>query len=365
MSENTRPSQGQSPQNTSTSSPGSKRQVAVLGGGSFGTAMAKVLAENGHTVHFWMRDEQQVQELTDKRTNSRYMPDVRIEGDLVPTTDFAAAVTDAEAVFVAIPSKAFRQVIDDHASAFHPEQIVVSLTKGIEREGFKLMSEILQEEVPRTRIGVLSGPNLAAEIVNRELTATVIAAKDPEVRRAVQDLLGCEYFRVYANVDIYGVELSGALKNIYAIVAGMGAALDLGENARAMLLTRSLAEMSRFAVSLGANPMTFMGLAGIGDLVVTCTSSKSRNFRVGYAVGKGAELEDAVAELGQVAEGIHTLLLVKEKAESVGIYMPLVKGLYDILYGGASIRAVISGLMTAVQNSDVEFILPRTLAGQG
>ena len=364
MSETTRPANGHSPLFPSDNTRPS-RDVAVLGGGSFGTAMAKVLCENGHRVHFWMRDEGQVRELSEHRTNSRYMPDVRIEGDLLPTTDFAACVTNAEIVFVAIPSKAFRDVIHQHAAAFHPQQIVISLTKGIEREGFRLMSEILQEEIPRTRIGVLSGPNLAAEIVNRELTATVIAAKDPDVRRTVQDLLGCEYFRVYANIDIYGVELAGALKNIYAIVSGMGAALDLGENAQAMLLTRSLAEMSRFAVSLGANPMTFMGLSGIGDLVVTCTSSKSRNFRVGYAVGKGARLEDAVAELGQVAEGIHTLLLVKEKAEDVGIYMPLVRGLYEILYGGASIKAVISGLMTAVQNSDVEFILPRTLAGQG
>ncbi|MFC4260435.1 NAD(P)H-dependent glycerol-3-phosphate dehydrogenase [Marinobacter lacisalsi] len=367
MSDNTSPGNGQSPQNSRQfpSGPGGARHVAVLGGGSFGTAMAKILAEKGHTVHFWMRDENQVRELTEQGTNSRYMPGVRIEGDLRPTTRFAEALAEAEAVFVAIPSKAFRQVIRTHANDFAPGQIVVSLTKGVERDGFKLMSEILQEEIPRTRIGVLSGPNLAAEIVNRELTATVIAAKDPEVRRAIQDLLGCEYFRVYANVDVYGVELAGALKNIYAVVSGMAAALDLGENARAMLLTRSLAEMSRFAVSLGANPMTFMGLAGIGDLVVTCTSSKSRNYRVGYAVGKGAELDDAVAELGQVAEGIHTLLLVKEKAEAVGIYMPLVRGLYDILYGGASIKAVINGLMTAVQNSDVEFILPRTLSGQG
>lgn len=365
MSEKKRPTDGPSysaSHSRASSSP--KADVAVLGGGSFGTAMAKVLAENGHSVKFWMRDEELARELKEQGTNNRYMPGVRIEGDLHPTTNFAEAVADAEVVFVAIPSKAFRNVIHAHADDFRPGQIVISLTKGIEREGFKLMSEILQEEIPRTRIGVLSGPNLAAEIVNRELTATVIAAKDPDVRRTVQDLLGCSYFRVYANVDIYGVELSGALKNIYAIVSGMAAALKMGENARAMLMTRSLAEMSRFAVSLGANPMTFMGLAGIGDLVVTCTSSKSRNYRVGYAVGKGAQLETAEAELGQVAEGIHTLRLVKEKAEEVGIYMPLVRGLYDILYGGASIKAVISGLMTAVQNSDVEFILPRTLTGQ-
>ncbi len=338
------------------------QNVAVLGGGSFGTAMAKVLGENGHTVHFWMRDEGQVEEIRATRTNSRYMPGIVLEGEIQPTTDLQKAVGSADVVFVAIPSKAFRSVIRDNGSAFKDEQIVVSLTKGIEEQGFKLMSEILLEEIPRCRSGVLSGPNLAGEIVNRELTATVIAAKDPAVRRTVQELLGCEYFRVYANVDVYGVELAGALKNIYAIVAGLASAQNLGENAKAMLITRGLAEMSRFAVSLGANPMTFMGLAGVGDLIATCTSSKSRNFRVGYAVGTGKKLDEAAEELGQVAEGIYTLKLVRDKSEAIGIHMPLVRGLYEILYNDAPIEAVISNLMNAVQNSDVEFILPRTVA---
>lgn len=337
------------------------RDVAVLGGGSFGTAMAKVLGENGHRVHFWMRDEQQAAEIRETGINKRYMPNVVLEGDIQPTTDLEGAVHKAEVVLVAIPSKAFRAVIRDNSHIFRDGQIVVSLTKGIEEYGFKLMSEILQEEIPKCRSGVLSGPNLAGEIVNRELTATVIAAKDPEVRRAIQELLGCEYFRVYANVDVYGVELAGALKNIYAIVAGLASAMEMGENAKAMLITRGLAEMSRFAVSMGANPMTFMGLAGVGDLIATCTSNKSRNFRVGYAVGKGTKLDEAAKELGQVAEGIYTLKLVREKSESIGIYMPLVRGLYEILYNDASINAVISSLMMAVQNSDVEFILPRTI----
>jgi len=336
--------------------------VAVLGGGSFGSAMAKVLGENGHTVHFWMRDEAQADEIRNTGINSRYMPDVPLAGDIQPTTSLPEAVGKAEIVFVAIPSKAFRSVIRENSSEFREGQIVVSLTKGIEEHGFKLMSEILQEEIPRSRIGVLSGPNLAGEIVSQDLTATVIAAKDPDVRRTVQELLGCEYLRVYANVDVYGVELAGALKNIYAIVAGLASARNLGENAKAMLITRGLAEMSRFAVSLGANPMTFMGLAGVGDLIVTCTSPKSRNYRVGYAVGNGQALDEAVAELGQVAEGIYTLKLVKEKSEAIGIYMPLVRGLYEILYDGASISAVINSLMMSVQNSDVEFILPRTIS---
>ncbi|NWO06050.1 MAG: NAD(P)H-dependent glycerol-3-phosphate dehydrogenase [Alteromonadaceae bacterium] len=338
------------------------RDVAVLGGGSFGTAMAKVLGENGHRVHFWMRDPAQAEQIRSTGVNKRYMPDVHLEGDIRPTTDLADVLQTSDVVFVAVPSKAFRSLIRDHKEEFHDDQVVVSLTKGIEEEGFKLMSEILLEEIPRCRSGVLSGPNLAAEIVNRELTATVIAAKDPDVRRVVQELLGCEYFRVYANVDVYGVELAGALKNIYAIVAGLGSALNMGENARAMLITRGLAEMSRFAVSLGANPMTFMGLAGVGDLIATCTSNKSRNYRVGYAIGKGQQLDDIVRELGQVAEGIYTLKLVREKSDAIGIYMPLVRGLYEIIYEGASINAVISSLMMAVQNSDVEFILPRTIS---
>ena len=337
-----------------------QQEVAVLGGGSFGTAIAKVLAENGHRVRFWMRDPEQAEAIRTTRENSRYMPGIKLGATVQPTNEMAAALDGAVMVFVALPSKAFRETIHGAASHFREGQMVVSLTKGIEGEGFRLMSEILMEEVPRTRIGVLSGPNLAGEIVRRDLTATVIASKDPDLRKTAQALLGCDYFRVYANVDVYGVELGGALKNIYAIVSGLAAALGMGENTKAMLITRALAEMSRFAVSLGANPMTFLGLSGVGDLVVTCTSPMSRNFRVGFAVGQGARLEDAEADLGQVAEGVHTLCLVKEKAEELEIYMPLVKGLYEILYHQASIRDVINALMKAVQNSDVEFILPRS-----
>lgn len=333
--------------------------VTVLGGGSFGTAIAKVLSENSQPVTLWMRDEEQAHNIREKHENSRYMPGVPLAEHIRPSTCLKESIAEADLVFVALPSKVFRHVIRDSASLFPAGQMVVSTTKGIEKEGFKLMSEVLEEEIPQTRVGVLSGPNLAAEMVRGELTASVIASAHDEVRRTVQSLLGCDYFRVYANVDLYGVELGGALKNIYAIISGLAAARGMGENTKSMLITRSLAEMSRFAVSLGANPMTFMGLSGVGDLIVTCTSDKSRNYRVGYALGQGATLEDAVARLGQVAEGVQTLLLVREKAEEMGVYMPLVQGLYEILYNRASISDVVSALMSATQNSDVEFILPR------
>jgi glycerol-3-phosphate dehydrogenase (NAD(P)+) len=190
-------------------------------------------------------------------------------------------------------------------------------------------------------------------------TATVIASDSVELRQRVQALLANDYFRVYASNDTFGVELGGALKNIYAIISGLAAALGMGENTRSMLITRSLAEMSRFAVCMGANPMTFIGLAGVGDLVATCMSPLSRNYRVGYALGKGGNLEQVVAELGEVAEGVNTLKLVKHRADEMGVYMPLVNGLYQVIFNQLPIPEVVAGLMKSDQSSDVEFILPR------
>ncbi|MEQ6885045.1 NAD(P)H-dependent glycerol-3-phosphate dehydrogenase [Salicola sp. Rm-C-2C1-2] len=334
-------------------------QTTVLGGGSFGTTVAQVLAENGHPVQLWMRSAEQAEAIRRTRINHQYFPDLELHSRIEPTTDMGAAIEQAELVFVALPSKVFREVIRGAADHFSEQQMVVSLTKGIERDGFRLMSQVLTEELPGVSVGVLSGPNLAGELVQHEITASVIASQDRHLRERVQKALGNAYLRIYANLDVYGVELGGALKNIYAVISGLADARGMGENTKSMLITRSLAEMSRFAVSMGANPMTFLGLAGVGDLMVTCSSSLSRNHRVGYAVGRGRTLEEAVTELGQVAEGVRTLELVHEKAIELGVYMPLVRGLYGILYRGASIEDVVSALMNATQNSDVEFILPR------
>ena len=338
-------------------------RISVLGGGSFGTAIAKVLGDNGYRVRLWMRDAQQAQRIRTEAENARYFPGVRLAETIAPTTDMATAIGEADLLFIALPSRVFRSVIRDAASHFKAGQMVVSTTKGIERSGFRLMSQVLGEELPSVTVGVLSGPNLAGELVQKELTASVIASEDLRLRESVQQVLGNDYFRIYANLDVYGVELGGALKNIYAVVSGLAAARDMGENTKSMLITRSLAEMSRFAVSLGANPMTFLGLSGVGDLIVTCTSDMSRNYRVGYAMGRGASLDEAVAEVGQVAEGIRTLELVHEKARDTGVYMPLVRGLYEVLYNDVSIDRVLGALMQAAQNSDVEFILPRQAEG--
>lgn len=336
-----------------------KAKVTVLGGGSFGTALANIAAENGNDATLWLRDAERAEEIRTRHENTRYLPGCRLAESLQASTDLRASVEGADLILISVPSKSMREVVRQLRDCVSPEQVLVSTTKGIEAGTFKLMSQIVREEIPTAKIGVLSGPNLAKEIAQRALTATVIASPDPAVRSLVQELLGCAYFRVYANSDMYGVELGGALKNIYAIISGLAAALGMGENTKAMLMTRSLAEMSRFAVCLGGNPLTFLGLAGVGDLFVTCTSPLSRNYRVGYAIGKGESLEKAVESLGEVAEGINTLQLVRAKAEEMKITMPLVEGLHALLFENRGVEEIVSQLMLRQQSSDVEFVLPR------
>jgi glycerol-3-phosphate dehydrogenase (NAD(P)+) len=332
-----------------------QQPVAVLGGGSFGTAIANLLAENGQPVRHWMRDPQQAEAIRTLRENPRYLRGIKVHPGVEPVTDLAATLDACELAFVALPSSALRTVLAPHAERLNGKSLV-SLTKGIEAHSFKLMSEIIEEVAPGARIGVLSGPNLAREIAEHALTATVVASQDAALCQRVQEVLHGRTFRVYASADRYGVELAGALKNVYAIIAGMAVALGMGENTRSMLITRALAEMTRFAVSQGANPMTFMGLAGVGDLIVTCSSPKSRNYQVGHALGQGLSLDDAVTRLGEVAEGVNTLKVLKAKAAELQVYMPLVAGLHAILFEGRTLAQVIEWLMRAEPKTDVDFI---------
>lgn len=330
-------------------------KIAVLGGGSFGTAIANMISANGHDVTLWMRDRDNVEQCARLHENVNYMPGYRLDDNLKFSSDLEQTLQGCQVVFFSVPSKAFREIAHQAKPFLPPGTIAISTAKGIEANTFKLMSEILEEELPQVRVGVISGPNLAKEIAKKAITATVIASDDSELCKTVQRLLGSRYFRVYANRDRFGVELAGALKNIYAIAAGMAAAMHMGQNTISVLITRSLAEMSRFAAKLGANPMTFLGLSGVGDLFVTCTSPLSRNFQVGYALGEGMELDAAVAKVGQVAEGINTTRIIKEEAEQLGIYMPLVSALYETMFNQRPVSEVLSSLMLAEQSTDVEF----------
>ncbi|MEH6636976.1 MAG: NAD(P)H-dependent glycerol-3-phosphate dehydrogenase [Halioglobus sp.] len=331
--------------------------VAVLGGGSFGTVIANIIACNGNRVNLWLRNQERADSVNQHRQNLEYLPGYKLDDKLHATTSLQEAVAGVEILFVAVPSKSFRQVVRELAGHIPTQTLVISLTKGIEAGGFSVMSEILAQEMPDNPRGVLSGPNLAREIAAGQITGSVIASALPAINSTIHDLLHSETFLIYNSHDMYGVELGGALKNVYAIIAGIAAALELGENTIGMLLTRSLAEMSRFAVHMGANPMTFLGLAGVGDLFVTCSSPLSRNYQVGLALGKGQPLDEILANMDQVAEGINTLGLLKAEADRREVNMPLVKGLYAILYEHRPVVDVFDDMMHTEQAQDVEFVI--------
>ena len=333
-------------------------RVAVVGAGNFGTALANIMAGNGVAVRLWMRDQAQLADIRAHGENRRYLPGHPLARLVEPTTDLAAAARESDVLLVTVPSASFRAVAEDLSGLVRPGTGVISATKGIEAEGFHLMSRILEDVLPRVRVGVISGPNLAEEIADARLTGTVVASRDPALRSTVQEVLISPSFRVYTSDDVYGVELGGALKNIYAIICGLATALDVGQNALAMLITRSLAEMGRFAVSLGANPFTFLGLAGVGDLFATCTSKLSRNFQLGAKLAAGATLDEAMHDLGKLAEGVNTVRAVCAKAAELDVYMPLANSLDQLLFHSGDLNGIIGDLMTSEQRVDVEFVAP-------
>ena len=330
-------------------------RVAIVGAGNFGTAVANIVAGNGIEVQLWMRDEAQLAEIRAHGENRRYLPGHPLHRSIKPTTDLPAAVGGCDVAFVTVPSASFQEVAQELAPVVAAGTGVVSATKGIHAAGFRLMSQLLEEALPEARIGVISGPNLAEEMADGRYTGTVAASRDAALRETMQTVLKSPTFRVYGSTDVYGVELGGALKNIYAIVCGIATGLGVGQNALAMLVTRSLAEMGRFAVALGANPFTFLGLAGVGDLFATCTSPLSRNFQLGAKLAAGAKLEDALAELGKLAEGVNTVRAVAAKSAELGVYMPLADALNRLLFHDAALARIIGDLMTSEQRPDVEF----------
>ncbi|WP_425918608.1 NAD(P)H-dependent glycerol-3-phosphate dehydrogenase [Acinetobacter sp. TSRC1-2] len=332
-------------------------RVTVLGGGSFGTAMANTAVRNGCDTMIWIRDEVAANEINQTHINKRYLPDFNLESGLKAVTDLETAICNRDIILVAIPSHSFRDVLKQ-IKPFITSQAVISLTKGIEAKTFSFMSDIIREELPEVPYGVLSGPNLAKEIMAGQPAGTVIASQSELVRYAVQQALHSALFRVFASDDVHGVELGGALKNIYAVAMGMAAAYKVGENTKSMILTRALAEMSRFAVKLGANPLTFLGLSGVGDLFATCSSPLSRNYQVGFALGSGKSLEQATKELGQTAEGINTIIQVRSRSEELDVYMPITSALYDVIFEGAPPLSIALSLMKNGHRSDVEFVLP-------
>ena len=330
-------------------------KVAVLGGGSFGTVLANIAASNGFSVSLWVRDADQALRINSEGANTDYHPELKLSDKIAASDDLNRVINEAKLILIATPSSIFQNIIARIKPLIDRNAFLISCTKGILSDPFRLLSDVISDQMTND-IGVLSGPNLAKEIADNKIAGTVIASENEELISSVKSVLSSDTFKIYSSKDMQGVELAGALKNIYAIVCGMADSMDVGENAIGLILTRSMAEMSRFAVAKGANPITFLGLSGMGDLVATCTSKLSRNYQLGYNLGKGLKLKDAKLEVGQVAEGIRTLEVIKKESLKLKLKMPLVESLYNILNNDCAPNTLIDDLINNPHEVDVEFI---------
>jgi len=325
------------------------RRVAVIGAGSWGTALAIQAARAGHDVSLWSHNAAVVESINSTHLNARYLTDVKIPENVRATSDIVESVGGAELVILAAPSHATRELLNALTPVLRAEMVIVSATKGIEIDTGKRISQLVAEVVPgetRPRFVSLSGPSFAREVAEGHPTAVVAASENRDACRTVQAELSFGNLRIYTNDDVVGTELGGSVKNVMAIAAGMVAGLGYGSNSIAALITRGLAEMTRLALREGASLQTLMGLAGLGDLVLTCTGSLSRNRFVGQELGKGRKLEDITAGLNEIAEGVKTTLAVKRLAERVGVDMPITNEVHAVIYEGKLASAAVSELMT-------------------
>lgn len=323
-----------------------KSTVAVIGGGNFGSVLANLAAKNCAEVRLWVREETQARAINATRS-TKYIPHLPLDSKVKAISDIERIFEGGvQAVIWALPSKACRAQAKELSQYFSGEEILLHATKGVEEGTLKRISVILREELPCARIGVISGPNLADEIARGQPAACVVASQFEEVVQAGQALLSGPNFRVYGGRDVIGVEWAGTLKNIFAIAAGALDALNLGWNSRAMLMSRALAEMVRFGAAMGAKPETFLGLAGAGDLIATCSSNLSRNYRVGMKMAQGMNMEQILEELGSVAEGVTTTRVVYEYARHKGIDMPITQGVYHLIRGELAAAKVLSEVMS-------------------
>jgi glycerol-3-phosphate dehydrogenase (NAD(P)+) len=314
--------------------------------------VAHLCAQNADTV-LWSRDPEVAEQVTDEHRNLRYLEPFPLDESLRATADLAEAVSEADVVFMGVPSHGFRstlQVAAPHLRAWVP---IVSLAKGLEQSTRRRMSEVVQEEVPGHPYGVLTGPNLAKEILAGHAAAAVLAMSDDNVADQLQQIIATDVFRVYTNPDVIGAEIGGALKNVMAIASGMADGLGTGDNTRAAVITRSLAELTRLGQSLGGNPMTFAGLAGMGDLIATCISTQSRNRHVGEQLGKGRTIDEITAEMRQVAEGVRSAPVVMELAREHDVEMPVAEQVHAVCHEGRTAPEAYRGLLARARTTEL------------
>lgn len=320
---------------------------SVLGGGSWGTALADLLAHNGHDVRLWLRKQELLDEIEKNRENTWYLPGLTLHEKLRATTDYGVALENTDCAMFVVPSQFFRGVLQEVKPLLPEGPAILCANKGIELETMCTMSEVVEQTVGdlNPRYAMLSGPSFAQEVARRMPAAVALGCVYKRLGQDLQDAFSNDYFRVYTNPDFKGVELGGAIKNIIAIAAGIADGLDFGTNARAALITRGLAEMSRLGKAMGANPATFMGLAGMGDLVLTCTGELSRNRQVGLSLGKGRKLPDILSQMKMVAEGVKTTEAVRDLGRKLKVDLPITENVYEVLYNGKDPALAVRELM--------------------
>ncbi|MDR0922224.1 MAG: NAD(P)H-dependent glycerol-3-phosphate dehydrogenase [Lactobacillales bacterium] len=335
-----------------------KQRVAILGPGSWGTALAQALNDNGHEVRIWGNNPEQLVEINEHHTNSHYLPDLVLDEKIKGYPDLKEAVKDADAVLFVVPTKVMRIVAKQFAEVVENRPVIIHASKGLEQGTHERISQILLEEIPeehRKAVVVLSGPSHAEEVAVRDITTITAASTDDEAAKYVQDLFNNEYFRIYTNHDVIGVETAGALKNIIAVGAGALHGLGYGDNAKAAIITRGLAEITRLGVAMGADPLTYMGLSGVGDLIVTGTSIHSRNWRAGDALGRGEKLPEIEKNMGMIIEGVSTTKAAYELSRELSVEMPITEAIYDVLYNDKEIRSAITDIMLREARPENEY----------
>lgn len=332
-------------------------RITVLGAGSWGTALAIVLAENGHDTLLWTHRQNQADEINNQHTNKKYLPDTTLPSNLVATANLAEAAQHATTIVVAVPTKAIREVCGNLAQLRQEKALFVHVSKGIEPDTLLRISELMRESLGTDLIEdivVLSGPSHAEEVVLQHPTTVTAACENIAAAEKVQDMFMNGYLRVYTSEDVTGVEIGGALKNVIALAAGITDGLTYGDNAKAALITRGLAEITRLGVKMGGNPFTFAGLTGMGDLIVTCTSVHSRNWRAGNMLGKGLPLEEVLEQMGMVVEGIRTTKAAHQLAQKYDVAMPITAALYDVLFSDKTPKEAVDELMIRMKKPEID-----------
>lgn len=337
--------------------PKKTQSIAVIGAGSWGTALALVLADNGHQVRLWGHKEEQIKEINEQHTNRKYLPEIDLPAGIVGYSSLQQALEGITDIVLAVPTKAIREVLGQIREMAKSPLTIVHVSKGIEPDTLLRISEMIEQEMPADKLQdvvVLSGPSHAEEVSLRHPTTVTVSSRNMATAERIQDLFINQNFRVYTNPDLVGVEIGGALKNIIALAAGITDGLGYGDNAKAALITRGLAEISRLGTAMGANPLTFSGLAGIGDLIVTCTSVHSRNWRAGNMLGKGHDLEEVLANMGMVVEGVRTTKAAYQLAKKYEVNMPITNALYNVLFNGKNVKESVDILMTRTKTAEME-----------